>query len=97
MKTMMRTLGVVLLAVSLLVIAVLVVRVGTATVARARAGETPPLGAQQQAVLDVSQSVARTVKYLVIPAALLLLGGVLIRGGRRDERVHELRVETNDD
>jgi ribosomal protein S12 methylthiotransferase accessory factor YcaO len=94
---MMRMLGVLLLAVSLLVIAVMVVRIGTATVAGARAGEPSPQGAQQQAVLEVSQSVTRTVKYLVIPAALLLLAGVLIRGGRRDERVHELRVETSDD
>lgn len=89
-------LGLVLLIGSLLLIGTMLVRFGTSTVARAREGERGPNPTEPQAVLDVSNRLARTVKFLVAPAALLLLGGVLIRSGRRDERVHELHVGVNE-
>jgi hypothetical protein len=87
-------LGIILLVGSLLTIGSMLARYGTSSVARARDGETKPSPARNQALLEVSDSVARTVKYMVVPAGLLLLGGVLIRGGRRPDRTHELRAET---
>jgi hypothetical protein len=85
-------LGLVLLVGSLLLIGTMLVRFGTSTVARARAGDHGRNPTEPQAVLEVSNRLARTVKYIVAPAALLLLGSVLLRSGRRDERVHELQV-----
>ncbi len=92
----MRMLGLMLLVCSLLLIGAMLVRFGTSTVARAHDGEPGAGGAGPQAVLEVSEQLSRTVKYLVAPAALLLLGGALIRGGRRDDRSHELRVEVDE-
>lgn len=83
----------VLLLGSLVLITVNLVRFGSSTVANARPAEQGGLrGGETNAVLELSDGVARTVKYVVIPAALLLIGGVLVRGGRSDDRVHELRV-----
>jgi len=94
---MMRTLGLVLLLGGLILIGVLLIRFGSSAVARASIGE-PGLGAvEPQAVLEVRHALVRTVKYLVVPAALLLGGSALIRGSRRDEREHELRAETDDE
>jgi membrane-associated PAP2 superfamily phosphatase len=87
-------LGIILLVGSLLMIGSILARFGTSTVANARNRDGDPSPARHQAVLEVSNSVARTVKYIVVPAGLLLLGGVLMRSGRRDERVHELNVQT---
>lgn len=89
-------LGLVLLVGGLLLIGATLVRFGTSTVARARDGVSGRHPTEPQAVLEVSNQLARTVKYLVAPAALLLLGGALLRGGRRDDRVHELQVEVDE-
>jgi hypothetical protein len=94
---MMRMLGLLLLIGSLLMIGSMLVRFGTATVARASDGGENRPAQEPQAVLDLSNGLARTVKYVVVPAALLLLGGVLLRSGRTQERAHELRVETGED
>jgi len=89
-------LGIILLAGSLLIIGSMLARLGTATVASARDGDD--IGSpRNQAVIDVGHSVARMVKYVVVPAGLLLLGGVLLRSGRRDDRVHQLNVEAEGD
>ncbi|HAV65288.1 MAG TPA: hypothetical protein DCY13_23310 [Verrucomicrobiales bacterium] len=86
----------ILLVGSLVLITVNLVRFSSAAVASARHGETVGSG-ENQAVMELSDGVVRTVKYVVVPAALLLLGGVLIRGGRDDDRLHGLRVETGED
>ena len=93
----MRMLGIVLLLGSLLMIGSMLVRFGSTTVVNARGGDAGSPLPEHQAVLDVSQGVSWTVKYVVVPAALLLLGGALVRSGRRDDRVHELRVETEEE
>ena len=94
---MMRMLGLVLLVGSVLLIAATLVRFGSSTVARAREGERGGRpSTEPQAVLEVSDRLARTVKYLVAPAALLLVGGVLLRSARRDERIHELHVDVDE-
>lgn len=90
---MMRMIGLALLVGSLLLLGVMLVRFGTSSIARARDTESGRVAAEPQAVLDLSERIALTVKYVVAPAALLLLGGALIRSGRRDDRDHELRVE----
>jgi hypothetical protein len=91
---MVRILGLILLVGGLVTIGSMLVRFGTSTEARARSGNPSLDPARRQAVMDVSDEVTRTVKYWVVPAGLLLLGGVLVRGSRRDDRVHELDVET---
>jgi hypothetical protein len=91
---MMRMLGLLLLVGSLLMIGSTLVRFGTSTVVNARDRDHGAAVPEHQVVMDISHGVARTVKYVVVPAALLLLGGVLVRSGRRDDRVHELRAET---
>lgn len=93
---MMRMLGLILLLGGLVLIGSMLVRFGTSTVVRAREGGGESQVAEPQAVLEVSNRLVRTVKYLVAPAALLVLGGALIRSGRRDDRVHELRVEVDE-
>lgn len=80
----------------LLLIMVNVVRLGSATVASAR-GDAMPAGGEAGAVIELSADVARTVKYLVIPAVLLLIGGVLVRSGDEDGRAQELRAATGED
>lgn len=94
---MIRTLGLVLLLGSLLLIGALLIRFGSSTVAKASVGHAGITAAEQQAVLEVRHALVRTVKYLVVPAALLLGGSAMIRGGRRDEREHELRAETENE
>lgn len=92
---MVRMVGLILLVGSLIMIGSMLVRFGTSSVASARTGESRPDAARHQAVVDVSDDLARTVKYWVVPAGLLLLGGVLLRTGRRDDRMHELNVESD--
>jgi len=92
---MLRMLGLVLLVGSLLLIGSMLVRFGTSSVVRARAGDGGLPATEPQAVIEVSNRLVSTVKYLVAPAALLLLGGALIRSGRRDDRAHELRVQVD--
>ena len=94
---MMRILGMILLIGSVLLIGINIVRFSSSTVARAR-DERPVSGrGHHAAVLEVTDGLSRTVKYLVVPAALLLVGGVLINNTRRDDRIHDLRVETEEE
>ena len=94
---MMRILGMILLIGSVLLIGINIVRFSSSTVARARDDRSSPGQGHHAAVLEVADGLSRTVKYLVVPAALLLVGGVLINNTRRDDRVHDLRVETEDE
>lgn len=94
-KNMMRILGMILLIGSVILIGINIGRFSSSTVAHARDEQSGGYG-HQAAVLEVSNGVSRTVKFLVIPAALLLIGGVLVNNTRRDDRVHELRAETDD-
>jgi hypothetical protein len=93
---MMRILGIILLVGSVLLIGINIVRFSSSTVARARDEQSGGYG-HQAAVLEVSDGVSRTVKFIVIPATLLLIGGVLINNTRRDDRVHELHVKTGEE
>ncbi len=85
----------ILLVGSVILIGINIGRFSSSTVARAR-DEQPGGYGHQVAVLEVSDGVSRTVKFLVIPAVLLLIGGVLINNTRRDDRVHELRADTGE-
>lgn len=85
----------ILLVGSVVLIALNIVRFSSSTVASARDGD--PSRAHGTVVFEVTDGVARTVKYLVIPAALLLVGGVLVGSSRRDDRVHQLRVDAEND
>jgi hypothetical protein len=87
----------ILLLGSVILIGINIVRFSSSTVARAREDQPGGGYGPQAAVLEVSDGVSRTVKFLVIPAALLLIGGVLINNTRRDDRVHELRAETDEE
>jgi len=93
---MMRILGMILLVGAVMLIATNIVRVSSGTVASARDDQGRAGQGRQAAMLEVSNGLVRTVKYLVVPAALLLVGGVLVNNTRRDDRVHELRVEPED-
>ena len=94
---MLRILGMILLIGSVILIGVNIVRFSSSTVASAREDRSSVGQGHQAAVREVADGLAMTVKYLVVPAALLLIGGVLINNTRRDDRVHELRAETGDD
>jgi len=94
---MMRILGMILLLGSVILIGINIVRFSSSTVASARDGQPGAVYGHQSAVLEVSDGVSRTVKFIVIPAALLLIGGVLVNNTRRDDRVHQLRAETGEE
>lgn len=94
---MMRILGMILLVGSVILIGINIVRFSSSTVANARDDHPSSGQGHQAAMLEVADGMARTVKFLVVPAALLLVGGVLLSNRRRDDRVHELRATTGED
>lgn len=94
---MMRILGMILLLGSVILIAINIVRFSSSTVAKARDDQARSGRGHQTTVLEVADGLSRTVKFIVVPAALLLIGGVLINNTRRDDRVHELRVRTGEE
>ena len=93
----LRILGLILLVASLLLIAGSLARYGTATLRGGQNNAAPATGVDHEALTTASAALARTVKFIVIPGALLLLGGVLLRSSRRDGRIHQLSVETEPD
>ena len=82
---------------SLLLMAGNLARYGTTTLVRPRDRAAQGAGGNHEALAAVSDGLARTVKFFVIPGALLLLSGVLLRSSRRDDRAHQLSVETETD
>lgn len=82
---------------SLLLVAGNLARYGTATLVDARDRAAQGAGGNHEALAAVGDGLARTVKFFVIPGALLLLSGVLLRSSRRDDRAHRLTVETEPD
>jgi len=87
----------ILLIGSVILIGINIGRFSSSTVDRSRDDQPAGGYGSQLAVQEVSDGVSRTVKFLVIPAALLLIGGVLINNTRRDDRIHELRAETGEE
>lgn len=94
---MMRILGMILLLGSVILLGINIGRFSSSTVASASSGQPGNGHGKQAAVLEVSDGVSRTVKFLVIPATLLLIGGVLINNTRRDDRVHQLHANVDED
>lgn len=94
---MMRILGMILLLGSVILLGINIGRFSSSTVASASSGQLGNGHGKQAAVLEVSDGVSRTVKFLVIPATLLLIGGVLINNTRRDDRVHQLHANVDED
>ena len=93
----MRILGMILLLGSVILLGINIGRFSSSTVASAINGQSVNGHGKQAAVLEVSNGVSRTVKFLVIPATLLLIGGVLVNNTRRDDRVHQLHTKIGED